>query len=93
MVTKALALEFVVVPPPAPDQFCRHRCKEECEEHRPHRDATNESCMPTMIRGRVDLDRVDADTNLFVTWLVGNWMGEDAPGFMRDVAGRLANKV
>jgi hypothetical protein len=46
-----------------------------------------------MIRGRVDLDRVDADTNLFVTWLVGNWMGEDAPGFMRDVAGRLANKV
>ena len=36
---------------------------------------------------------LDADTKLIVTWLVGNRTANDALGFMRDVAGRLATRV
>ncbi|MDB5173600.1 MAG: uncharacterized protein JWN51_2373 [Phycisphaerales bacterium] len=36
---------------------------------------------------------LDADTKLLITWLVGSRDANDALGFMRDTASRLANRV
>jgi transposase-like protein len=41
----------------------------------------------------VDLDGIDADSKLIVSWLVGGRDAEYAKEFMQDVADRLANRV